>query len=207
MTTKGSAGRVTRFTRRAGVCALIAVVLAVAAEVVHAQASIRVGDDVNIRFGTLLQGWGDWTQDPVSEGYAQNLYLRRVRLLVGGQVARNITFFIETDNPNLGRAPKNLGTGFIVQDALAEVKFSDPLTISAGLMFVPFCRNCIQSAATLLSLDYSTFSFLATPVTQSSVGRDIGFQAKGYFNGNRIEYRVGAFQGFRATIADAGGSG
>jgi hypothetical protein len=65
-------------------------------------------------------------------------------------------------------------------------------------MFVPFCRNCIQSAATLLSLDYSTFSFLATPFTQSSVGRDIGFQAKGYFNGNRIEYRVGAFQGFRA---------
>jgi hypothetical protein len=114
-------------------------------------------------------------------------------------VAKNITFFIETDNPNLGKAPKALGSGFILQDALAEVKFSDPLTISAGLMFVPFCRNCIQSAATLLSLDYSSFSFLATPATQSSVGRDIGFQAKGYFNGNRIEYRVGAFQGFRAA--------
>ena len=78
---------------------------------------------------------------------------------------------------------------------------SDPLTISAGLMFVPFCRNCIQNAETLLSLDYSAFSFLATPATQSSVGRDVGFQAKGHFSGNRIEYRVGAFQGFRATGA------
>jgi hypothetical protein len=203
MTTKRSAERVTRFTRRAGICVLIAVALTITAGIAHAQASIKVGDDVNIRFGTLLQGWGDWTQDAATEGYFQNLYLRRVRLLVGGQVARNITFFIETDNPNLGRAPKNLGTGFIVQDALAEVKFSDALTISGGLMFVPFCRNCIQSAATLLSLDYSTFSFLATLPTQSSVGRDIGFQAKGYFNGNRIEYRVGAFQGFRATLADA----
>jgi hypothetical protein len=205
MTTKRSAERVTRFTRRAGICALVAVALTITAGIAQGQASIKVGDDVSIRFGTLLQGWGDWTQDPVSEGYAQNLFLRRVRLLVGGQVARNITFFIETDNPNLGRAsstaPKALGSGFIVQDALAEVKFSDPLTISAGLMFVPFCRNCIQSAATLLSLDYSSFSFLATPVTQSSVGRDIGFQAKGYFNGNRIEYRVGAFQGFRAAGA------
>jgi hypothetical protein len=201
MATKRSAERVTRFTRRAGICALIVAALTIPAESAHGQAAIRVGDDVSIRFGTLLQGWGDWTQDPVSEGYAQNLYLRRVRLLVGGQVARNVTFFIETDNPNFGRAPKNLGTGFIVQDALAEVKFSDPLTISAGLMFVPFCRNCIQSAATLLSLDYSSFSFLATPVTQSSVGRDIGFQAKGYFNGNRIEYRVGAFQGSRAGDA------
>jgi hypothetical protein len=202
MTTKRSAGRVTGFTRHAGTCAIVAVALTIMAGVAQGQASIRVGDDVNIRFGTLLQGWGNWTQDSVTgEGYAQNLYLRRVRLLVGGQVARNITFFIETDNPNFGRAPKALGSGFIIQDALAEVKFSDPLTVSAGLMFVPFCRNCIQSAATLLSLDYSSFSFLATPVTQSSVGRDIGFQAKGYFNGNRIEYRVGAFQGFRAPAA------
>jgi hypothetical protein len=181
--------------------AFTAVCLTTLWAIAHGQAAIKVGDDVTIRFGTLLQGWGDWTQDPVTEGYAQNLYLRRVRLLVGGQVARNITFFIETDNPNLGRTPKALGSGFIVQDALAEVKLSDPLTISAGLMFVPFCRNCIQSAATLLSLDYSVFSFLATPATQSSVGRDVGFQAKGYFNGNRIEYRVGAFQGFRATGA------
>jgi hypothetical protein len=128
-----------------------------------------------------------------------------VRLLVGGQVARNVSFFVETDNPNLGRAlgatGKSLGTGFIVQDALAEVKFSDPLTLSAGLMFVPFCRNCIQSAATLLSLDYSSWSFLATPATQSSVGRDVGFQAKGYLGGNRFEYRVGAFQGFRQPPA------
>ncbi|HJU69444.1 MAG TPA: porin [Gemmatimonadaceae bacterium] len=199
MTTKRSVERVTRFTRRAGVYALLAIAFAVVSPGVQAQASIKVGEDVTIRFGTLLQGWGDWTQDPVSEGYSQNLYLRRARILIGGQVAKNITFFIETDNPNLGRAPKALGSGFILQDALAEVKLSDPLTISAGLMFVPFCRNCIQSAATLLSLDYSSFSFLATPATQSSVGRDIGFQAKGYFNGNRIEYRVGAFQGFRAA--------
>ena len=190
-----------RTSRWLRIGALAAVSLTTIAGIADGQAAIKVGDQVSIRFGTLLQGWGDWTQDPVSEGYAQNLYLRRVRLLVGGQVAQNITFFIETDNPNLGRTPKALGSGFIVQDAIAEVKLSDPLTISAGLMFVPFCRNCIQSAATLLSLDYSSFSFLATPATQSSVGRDVGFQAKGYFNGNRIEYRVGAFQGFRATGA------
>src|SRR5919109_970556 len=113
MATERSVERVSRFTRRAPVCALIAVCLTIIAATAHAQASIKVGDDVNIRFGALLQGWGDWTQDPITEGYSQNLYLRRVRLLVGGQVARNISFFIETDNPNLGRAPKNLGAGFI----------------------------------------------------------------------------------------------
>ena len=202
MITKRSAGQL-RFTwASVGMWALFAVVL-FAGGTASGQAAIRVGEDVSLRFGALIQGWADWTENPATEGYAQNLYLRRVRLLVGGQVADNISFFIETDNPNLGRAPKNLGTGFIVQDALVEVKFSDPLTISAGLMFVPFCRNCIQSAANLLTLDYSSWSFLATPATQSSVGRDIGFQAKGYLYGNRLEYRVGAFQGFRAP-ADPG---
>jgi hypothetical protein len=201
MVTKRSAGQV-RFTwMRVGMWTLFAVVLFAVSRTASGQAAIRVGEDVTLRFGTLIQGWADWTQDPVSEGYAQNLYLRRVRLLVGGQVAQNVTFFIETDNPNLGRAPKNLSTGFIVQDALVEVKLSDPLTISAGLMFVPFCRNCIQSAANLLTLDYSSWSFLATPATQSSVGRDIGFQAKGYLSDGRLEYRVGAFQGFRAAGA------
>ncbi|MGQ0713701.1 MAG: hypothetical protein ACT4PJ_08200 [Gemmatimonadaceae bacterium] len=202
MITKRSAQQLARFAwLRVGICGLAAVLMLAGGRAARAQATIRVGEDVSLRFGTLIQGWADWTQDPVSEGYAQNLFLRRVRLLVGGQIAPNITFFIETDNPNLGRAPKALGTGFIVQDALVELKFSDPLTISAGLMFVPFCRNCIQSAASLLSLDYSSFSFLATPATQSSVGRDIGFQAKGYLYDNRLEYRVGAFQGFRAPGA------
>lgn len=178
----------------------------------HGQATIKVSDDVNLRFGALLQGWADWTQDPISEGYSQNLFLRRVRLLVGGQVAKNVTFFIETDNPSLGRAgaatpAKNLATGFIVQDALAEVKFRDAFIFSGGLMFVPFCRNCIQSAATLLSLDYSSWSFLATPATQSSVGRDVGAQAKGYLAGNRVEYRVGLFQGFRQPSSPTTASG
>src|SRR5687768_11078585 len=87
-----SSERVVGIMRRAGWCALLGIILTISAAAVGAQATIKVGEDVSIRFGTLLQGWADWTQDPVSEGYAQNLYLRRVRLLVGGQIAKNITF-------------------------------------------------------------------------------------------------------------------
>jgi hypothetical protein len=207
MSEQRSVGRFVQFARARAVtvCALVASASLLALPpAAAAQATIRVGEDVTLRFGALVQGWADFTEDPVLEGYGQNVFLRRVRLLVGGQVARNVTFFIETDAPNLGRATgtagKNLGGGFIVQDALVEMKLSDPFIISAGLMFVPFCRNCIQSAATLLSLDYSSWSFLAGGATQSSVGRDVGFQAKGYLGGNRFEYRVGAFQGFRAPL-------
>jgi hypothetical protein len=84
-----------------------------------------------------------------------------------------------------------------VQDAYAEFMLHPALTIDAGLMFVPFSRNSLQSAASLLPIDYGAYTFTQTGPTQSTVGRDTGFQAKGYLLSNRLEYRVGAFQGAR----------
>jgi len=166
----------------------------------QAQAIIKVNDDVNVKFGLLLQGWADWNQDTLSSGYAENLFLRRARFIMGGQVAKNVTFFFETDNPNLGKAPKALGTGFIVQDAYLEWKIADAFALDGGLILIPMSRNGLQSAASQLSIDYGSFTFLNSAPTQSSVGRDTGFQAKGYLVDKHLEYRIGAFQGFRNTI-------
>ena len=52
-----------------------------------AQAVIKVNDNVNFKLGFQFQGWADWTQSAATGGYAQNLFARRARLLVGGQVA------------------------------------------------------------------------------------------------------------------------
>jgi hypothetical protein len=79
---------------------------------------------------------------------------------------------------------------------------SDAFTLDAGMMFIPFSRNSLQSAATLLPIDYGTNTFNQSAPTQSSTGRDTGFQARGYFAGNRLEYRIGAFQGFRDAGSD-----
>jgi Phosphate-selective porin O and P len=166
----------------------------------RAQAVIKVSDDVNIRFGVLGQIQADWLEDPTVDDTTQNLFIRRIRLLFGGQVAKNVTFFVETDAANLGRTlptGKNISPAVIVQDAYGEFKLHDAFAIDAGLMFVPFSRNSIQTAASLLAIDYGTNTFNTSAPTQSTVGRDTGFQAKGYFQGNRLEYRLGAFQGAR----------
>jgi hypothetical protein len=165
----------------------------------QAQAIIKVNDNVNIRFGGLLQSWGDSLQDATSQGYGNNLFIRRMRFLVAGQVTSNLTFFFESDNPNLGKSPKALGTGFMTQDAYVEWKptGSNAFALDAGLMLVPLCRNCLNSAGTLLALDYGSNSFIESGATQSSVGRDTGFQAKGYLDGGRLEYRAALLQGMR----------
>ena len=174
--------------------------LLVAARPAAAQATIKVNDDVNLRFGVLGQVQADTIEDPGTHAQTSNLFIRRVRLLFGGQVAKNVTFFVETDSANLGRtvnAAKNIPSTTIIQDAYGEFKTSDAFAIDAGLMFVPFSRNSVQSAATLLPIDYGAYTFSQSAPTQSSTGRDTGFQVKGYLANNHLEYRLGAFQGAR----------
>jgi len=178
---------------------LVALVLLIPA-IAHAQATIKVNDNISVRFGALIQAWADSAQDATTKGYAENLFLRRMRFLVGGTLSPTVSFFFQTDNPNLGKAPKNLGGGFITQDAFVEWKpRSSAFILDAGLMLPPFCRDCLGSAGALLSLDYNSWSFLASAPTQSSVGRDTGVQAKGYLVGGHLEYRAVVFQGFRGA--------
>lgn len=182
--------------------AVILVALLVSAAPASAQAIIKVSDTVNLKFGILMQDWADWQQTQaagVTTGYAQNLFIRRMRILMAGQVAKDVTFFLETDNPNLGKAPKTLGTGFYLQDAFLQWKIANEFMIDGGLILIPLCRNCNESAASQLTLDYGSFSFLESASTQSTVGRDTGFQAMGYLFGNHLEYRAGAYQGIRQT--------
>jgi hypothetical protein len=178
-------------------------VLTLLAATASAQAVIKVDDTINLRLGVLLQPQADWTQD-ADGGYTQNLFLRRARLLVGGQLSRDLTFFLETDDPNLGKAgggTKGISTGLTLQDAFVEWRVADALIVDAGLMFIPLCRNCYQSAGTLLPIDYGAYSFLQSAATQSVVSRDTGFQARGTIANNRLEYRVGAFQGARDRLS------
>ena len=175
-----------------------AIALAVGSAVTAgAQAVITVNEDVNFKVGVLGQFQADWLEGAGTEE-APNLFIRRVRLLVGGQIARNVSFFVETDAPNLGKKladGKSITPQLVVQDAYGEFRLRDWLLVDAGLMLVPFSRNSVQSAATLLAIDYGPYSFAQSVPTQCTAGRDTGIQARGHFLGSRIEYRVGAFQG------------
>lgn len=163
----------------------------------HAQVQVKVNDDVWLRFGTQLQLWADEAQDATTKQYAQNLYIRRARFLLTGSAAKDVTFFIQTDDPNLGKSPKALTSGFLVQDAWAEWKISDAFMFSGGLFLVPLSRNELTSTTSFLTLDISpTSTVFATP-TQTSGTRDTGFQGKGYLADGRLEYRVALTQGVR----------
>jgi hypothetical protein len=195
----------TKARRIIGLVAVATGIVLACASIARAQVLIKVNDNVNFRLGVLGQFQADTIKDTGTDVTATNLFVRRLRLLFGGQVAKNVTFFVETDTPNLGKTlsgSKNITPATIIQDAYGEFKFSNGFALDAGLMFVPFSRNSIQSAATLLPIDYGAYTFSQSTPTQSSTGRDTGFQAKGYFLANHLEYRIGAFQGVRNARSD-----
>jgi hypothetical protein len=181
-----------------------------------AQVIVKVSDTVNFRMGFQLQTWADFTQDQVSKGYSDNFLIRRVRFILAGQVAKDVTFFFQTDNPRMGTTPapgtttptKSLATGFLVQDAFGEwrVAGNDFLILDAGKMLVPFTRNSLQSTSSHLSLDSGTWTFLQLAGTQSDAGRDVGLQLKSYLVADHLEIRAGVFDGFRAP-PNANGAG
>jgi hypothetical protein len=159
-------------------------------------------DDVSFKFGVQGQLWADWTQDSSgTQGYQQNFYLRRARIIVGGDIGKTIDFFFETDNPRLGITPKNLASGFILQDAMLRWKPTNAFQVSGGLLFVPFSRNALQSTASYITLDISAMSVVNNAAPQSSALRDVGFQFNGFLANDRLSYRIGAFSGQRDANA------
>jgi len=162
----------------------------------------------SVKFGYLFQGRAEWEHfgSDASDTTSQNLYLRRLRLLVGGKINDHLTFFAETDAPNLGKgAASTAGTkdypDMFLQDAMATWTAQDALLLDVGLLLTPGAYNHIQSAATLLALDYSPYTFVEGTPLNEKIGRDVGVQARGVLFQKHIEYRAALLQGLRGSYA------
>lgn len=162
----------------------------------------------SIKFGFLVQGRIELNDFVIPEtappdtDTAQDIYLRRARLLIGGQIAPNWTFFIETDSPNIGKGEsdgtKTAGDVYL-QDWAVTYNHGDAFKLDMGMLLIPFAHNSTQSAASLMPVDYGAFSFLQNTSTDSRIGRDYGVLARGYLANKHFEYRAGVFSGFRGT--------
>ncbi len=191
----------TRTSRVGGAVLLaIALIMLVAAPVgAQLQIESKSGDQ-SIKVGFLVQGRLETLDSVDGNDTSQDLYLRRLRLLAGGQVMKNLSFFFETDSPNLGKGlpdgSKNSGDIFI-QDFVLTYTFSRAFKLDGGLLLLPISYNSNVSATALLPPDYGPFSFQASAPTTSRVGRDYGILARGSLLNDHLEYRAGLLQGFR----------
>jgi hypothetical protein len=170
---------------------------------VSAQYTIATSDgSSSLRFGVLAQTQAEWLENATATETAQNIFVRRTRLLVGGKLGERVTLFLETDSPNVGKAgsdgKKNEGTIYL-QDLILTYSAASAVKIDAGLLLLPLAYNGGQAATSLLGIDYGPHSFAASAPTNCRVGRDYGVQLRSYLANQHLELRAGAFQGVRGS--------
>jgi hypothetical protein len=164
----------------------------------------------SIKLGFLIQPQLELLETVDQEATSTNLFIRRLRLLVGGALGEHWAFFFETDSPNLGKANPNPGASIpgakdqgdiYVQDAYVTYSQGMAFKIDAGMIMLPHSRHGTQSAATLLAIDYGPYTFLDSGPGGERVGRDYGVQLRGYPSGQKFEYRLAVSQGVRGDQA------
>ncbi|WP_375767417.1 hypothetical protein NR798_37930 [Archangium gephyra] len=153
----------------------------------------------SLNVSVLVQPWTQLSKGGApAGGLGTDFFLRRTRLFVFGNVTERISFFIDTDQPNLGR-DGNWNPAFYVQDALVSVKLTDnPLFIDAGMILAPFSHHSLQGAIALNTVDYHA-SLVRFPQNEGKIWRDAGVQVRGF--AGPLYFRAGIFNGIEGSAA------
>ena len=167
-------------------------------------ATIRVNDEAWIDLKGFLQAWGQATEDgaPDGESMGKELFVRRARLMLTGQVLDGVGFLISTDASNIGKNGDVAGT-LGVQDAFGSIRLIPGyLHADVGLFLPPFLHHGTQSAASLVGLDVHGPVYRYLPV--SGAWRDTGVQLRAGLFADRLQLRAAAFNGLRGKVDPAG---
>jgi hypothetical protein len=163
---------------------------------------------VAVNVGALIQPWFQLTA-PAGDGKGSagigapdgkspsfDFFLRRARILVYGNITKDLAYFIETDQPNMGKGG-DFSVPMFVQDAFFSYTVVPEFKIDFGMMLVPLSHHTIEGAIGLNALDYhsDTIRFPA-----GKIFRDNGVQFRGLVANNRLHYRLGIFEGVRSTV-------
>ncbi len=163
---------------------------------------VSADEKSELKIGFLVQLQGESIRSADEKLTATDIYFRRARLIFGGRLDERLSFFLDTDSPNLGKgdgAGKKNDAQIFIQDFFLTYKVRDELMFDGGLFLVPNSYSTLQSATNPMGIDLGAFSYQASAPTGSRVGRDYGLQARGYLRNKHLEYRASVFQGARGS--------
>jgi len=156
---------------------------------------VEIDKDSWMQFGFLGQVHGSSMENAADK---DDIYLRRARIILSGQMMDGVKFFAETDNPNAGKNGEPAASTAI-QDAWIDVRLakhgeSSEHWMEAGLILLPFSFENRATATKLLGIDYNSE---AIKLVNSFVWRDYGADFHGNL-GKKFGYRLGVFDGYDA---------
>ncbi|MDY6933637.1 MAG: hypothetical protein SVZ03_05360 [Spirochaetota bacterium] len=171
------------------------------------------GNNQWISLHFLLQAQGKFTEvyqegleTPSDSSLEKSFFLRRSRIILNGEITKNVAFFMETNDINAGKNSDDIyensddgSNNLFTQSAFINYRISDGLQIDLGLMLLPFMHHNRQSEVSPLGIDL--ISAVVPLNGYSSVWRDTGLEIRGLLFENPIgkkgfiDYRIGVWQG------------
>jgi phosphate-selective porin OprO/OprP len=132
-----------------------------------------------IKFGGILQFDYRYFPHDDADPHVDQFAFRTIRPDLSGTLFDHYDFRI---------LPDFAGGKLVIQEAYADIRYSDAVKIRFGKFKVPFGLERLQLEIA------TTFTERGFP-TQLAPNRDLGVQVFGEVAGDRIEYQVGAFNG------------
>lgn len=159
-------------------------------------AKLTYGKNMWIAPHFLLQVQGNGVEDgtPAGDAWKKQAQIKRARIMLKGQAAENVTFFMETDANQIG-ANATAKKDVFIQDAFINYKIMDELQIATGMILPAFMHHARQSAVSLLGLNYNSEKEVGIVSLPGNVWRDTGVEFRGLVMNGKIDYHVGIYDG------------
>jgi len=143
-----------------------------------------------------------------------DIYVRRTRLLVNGDISQNFSYLFQVDNPNFGKFGNFSGRA-IVQDAWigwapTGITGGNVLYIDAGILLIPISHHLLESTTNFITADVHSDEF-RFPGSGGTFGwqnlRETGIQLRGWWLDKKVGFRGGVYEGQAPIIQTQGVAG
>jgi hypothetical protein len=146
---------------------------------------------------------------PDGTSAAYDLFVRRTRLLVNGDVGPHFSYLLQVDNPSFGKFGNFTGRA-IVQDAWVGwaptgITGGTVVYIDAGILLIPISHHLLTSTTNFVTADVQTDAF-RFPGAAFPALRDTGVQLRGWLLNKKIGFRGGVYEGYTPAAQTLGGS-
>lgn len=184
---------------------LLGVLLCLAPAASHAFDIPLPTKDATLNLQLYIQPRFQVTEDGATTGRdpAFDMFMRRSRVQINGDIGKNFLYLVMVDNPNYGRFG-SFTSRVIVQDAWFSwgptgTKGDNVFLLEGGILFIPSSRFTIMSSANKPSIDGHPDLVRGFNPGQYLADRTTGAQFRGWALHKKIGFRGGVYEGVQPS--------
>jgi len=165
------------------------------------------GATLNASFQLQTQFLANEAGTPDGTNSSYDIFVRRSRVLINGDINQNVSYLVQLDNPNFGKFG-NFNGRAIVQDAWigwapTGIKGGTVVYIDAGILLMPLSHHLLESTTNFITADAQVDAF-RFPGSVFPAFRDTGVQVRGWALDKKIGFRGGVYEGYAPVTQAAG---